>query len=131
MSRHGGELHQLAGAMTGGAEAFRIARSSRRFLARFGFLPSHAHREEASRLRMNDFTHFHANRQSQCESITEPSNGVHHGTLPVRMASCKSQRETAVLTESRRLRRNYFSLNCWVITKNVVSSFLSKALREI
>jgi hypothetical protein len=131
MSSHRGEFHQLTGAMTSGAEAFRIARSTRRFFVRFGFLPSHAHREEAIRLRMNDFTHFHANRQSQCESITEPFNGVHHGTLPVPMASCKSQRETTVLAESWRLRRNCFFPNCRAARKNVVSSFLSKALREI
>src|SRR5947209_7715253 len=99
MSGYRGQLHQLAGARTGGAEAFRIARSSRRFVVRFGFLPSHVRREEAIRLRMNDSTHFHANRQSQCESITEAFNGVHDGTLPVRKASCKSQRETAVPAE--------------------------------
>src|ERR1700740_3210573 len=32
---------------------------------------------------MNDCTLFHANRQSQSESITERFDGVHHGTLPV------------------------------------------------
>src|SRR5579863_7094227 len=92
-----GQFHQFGGALQSGERPVARRNRRRRIGRRYFFCSSHNKNQEAVLLPMNESTHFHANRQSQCESISDRCTVVHHATLPVRRYRFESQRETQSL----------------------------------